>query len=40
VARRRRVRNRRDPDAKIPLAAHLEYWHNPTLFRRLHRLAE
>ena len=40
AARRRRVWNRRDPDAKIPLAAHLEYWHNPTLFRRLHRLAE
>lgn len=30
------VRNERDPDATIPLAAHVEYWANPLIWKRLH----
>lgn len=30
------IRNEKDPDALIPLAAHIEYWRNPTLFRFLY----
>jgi hypothetical protein len=32
----RRIENVADPDATTLLAAHLEYWRNPTLFRILH----
>lgn len=31
------VTNLEDPDARIPIAAHIEYWQNPKLFSELHR---
>jgi hypothetical protein len=30
------IRNERDPDATIPLAAHLEYWADRLIWKRLH----
>ncbi len=33
----RRIQNISDPDALIPLVAHNEYWHNPTLFDELYK---
>lgn len=30
-----KVTNLEDPDARTPLAAHVEYWKNPTVFRHL-----
>ena len=35
----RHVQNQKDPDANVPLLAHLQYWKNPTLRKLLYKFA-